>query len=156
MFFVNISNFNETSDYDYYEYGDDKPAPPGKGFFTTQTAPLFLIILLPIISLKSPTFFTKFNSVGTLNVFFLLGVVFYLSGSWGINASFTDDQSPIYIPMYLPSFPSLSGMMALGLFIHNAVITIMKNNRYQENNVRYTPEFHTYASCLSRFAIFKT
>jgi len=27
-------------------------------------------------------------------------------------------------------------MMALGLFIHNAIITIMKNNRYQENNTR--------------------
>ena len=37
--------------------------------------------------------------------------------------------------MYKDSFPSLSGMMALGLFIHNAIITIMKNNKYQENNV---------------------
>ena len=28
-------------------------------------------------------------------------------------------------------------MMALGLFIHNAIITIMKNNRNQENNVSF-------------------
>ena len=27
-------------------------------------------------------------------------------------------------------------MMALGLFIHNAILTIVKKNRCQENNVR--------------------
>jgi len=26
--------------------------------------------------------------------------------------------------------------LALGLFIHNAIITIMSNNKHQENNVR--------------------
>merc|ERR1712223_933657 len=104
--------------------------------FTPKTAPLFLIFLLPVISLKSPTFFTKFNSVGTLNVFFLIGVVIFLGSSWGLNVNFSDETSEIYVPMFKKSFPSLSGMMALGLFIHNAIITIMKNNRNQENNSR--------------------
>ena len=100
-----------------------------------------MLILLPMVSIKSPTFFTKFNSVGTLNVFFLIGVVIYLGSSWGFNVDFNDTTSDIYVPMFKSSFPSLSGMMALGLFIHNAVITIMKNNRHQENNVSINLSF---------------
>ncbi len=138
MFIVNITNFNQSNfeDYDFdYDSTSNGSNDDPSWIFTPKTAPLFLIILLPMISLKSPTIFTKFNSVGTLNVFFLLGVIMFLGGSWGINASFTDPESPDYIPMFKKSFPSLSGMMALGLFIHNAIITIVKNNRYQENNV---------------------
>ena len=105
-------------------------------YFNKKTAPLYLILLLPVISVKSPTFFTKFNSLGTLNVFFLIGVVMFLGGSWGFHVDFQDPTSFEYVPLFKSSFPSLSGMMALGLFIHNAIITIMKNNRYQENNVR--------------------
>ena len=104
-------------------------------YFNHQTVPLFLIVVLPMISLKSPTIFTKFNSVGTINVFFLIGLVIFLGASWGINADFEHEDSVVFTPMYKDSFPSLSGMMALGLFIHNAIITIMKNNKYQENNV---------------------
>ena len=104
-------------------------------YFTKTIAPMFLIVLLPFVSIKNPTVFTKFNSVGTLNVFFLIGVVFFLGFSWGFNTDFEDASSDSYVPMFKPSFPALSGMMALGLFLHNAVITILKNNRYQENNV---------------------
>ena len=87
--------------------------------------------------LKSPTFFTKFNSLGTINIVFLIGVVFYFASQWGINANMDDIHSEHYIPMFKKSFPSLSGMMALGFFIHNAILTILKKNRYQENNVRF-------------------
>ena len=104
--------------------------------FPPQIVPLFLIILLPLICLKSPTFFTKFNSLGTANIFFLIGVVFYFATKWGINANFGDINADDYIPMFKNTFPSLSGMMALGLFIHNAILTIVKKNRCQENNVR--------------------
>ena len=38
------------SDFDYY--------------WNSQTVPCFLIVLLPLISLRSITFFTKFNSLG--------------------------------------------------------------------------------------------
>ena len=31
---------------------------------------------------------------------------------------------------------NFSGILALGLFIHNAIITIMSNNKHQEHNVR--------------------
>ena len=59
----------------------------------------------------------------------------FLGGSWGLHVDFSNPESDEYVPMFKGTFPSLSGMMALGLFIHNAIITIMKNNRYQENNV---------------------
>ena len=138
MFIVNVTAYNESSFIDY----DTDDTPVENKIFNAKTAPLFLMVLLPMISLKSPTFFTKFNSIGTLNVFFLIGVVFFLGASWGVNANFIDVDSDFYIPLYKNSFPSLSGMMALGLFIHNAVITIMKNNRHQENNVSLSFSFN--------------
>ena len=110
-------------------------------FFTPKTAPLYLLFLLPVVSLKSATFFTKFNSIGTLNIFFLMSVILYLSSTWGINVDLWNFDSPFYVPSFKSTFPSLSGMMALGLFIHNAVITIMKNNRHQENNVSRSINF---------------
>ena len=119
---------------------------------------MFLTILLPLISLKSATFFTKFNSLGTLNIFFLIGVVFYLAITWGIHADISDVNSDAYIPMFKDSFPSLSGMMALGLFIHNAIITIIKKNRYQENNVLFSilflPVFNDHLKNNSKFIYF--
>jgi len=109
---------------------------PKETFFMAQITPFILLILMPMICLKSPTFFTKFNSLGTINIVFLIGVVFYFASQWGINANLDDIHSEHYIPMFKKSFPSLSGMMALGFFIHNAILTILKKNRYQENNQR--------------------
>ena len=135
-------NGSNVSGFQLLDFVHDDPAPAST-IFTKKTAPLFLVAMLPVISLKSPTFFTKFNSVGTLNVFFLIGVVIFLGASWGFNVDFSAVESPMYVPMYANTFPSLSGMMALGLFIHNAIITIMKNNRHQENNVSFILKYDT-------------
>ena len=70
-----------------------------------------------------------------------MSVILYLSSTWGINVDLWNFDSPFYVPSFKSTFPSLSGMMALGLFIHNAVITIMKNNRHQENNVSRSINF---------------
>lgn len=32
-------------------------------------------------------------------------------------------------------FPQLTGVLTLAFFIHNCIITLMKNNKHQENNV---------------------
>jgi hypothetical protein len=46
------------------------------GQFTT--VPLFLILFLfPLINLKSATFFTKFNALGTVSILFILSSVLY-------------------------------------------------------------------------------
>ena len=46
------------------------------GQFTT--VPLFLILFLfPLVNLKSATFFTKFNALGTVSILFILSSVLY-------------------------------------------------------------------------------
>jgi len=105
------------------------------GQFTT--VPLFLVILVfPMINLKSATFFTKFNALGTVSIIFILTSVLFRCYEWGINADFSDPTSEQFIPLIKSSFPSLTGILALGLFIHNAIITIMSNNKHQEHNGR--------------------
>jgi len=101
------------------------------------TVPLFLIIILfPLVNLKSATFFTKFNALGTVSICFITTSVLYRCYEWGLHADFKDTSSPEYVPLYANSFPSLTGILALGLFIHNAIITIMSNNEKPENNGR--------------------
>ncbi|GLG98909.1 Putative amino acid permease F13H10.3 [Gryllus bimaculatus] len=101
------------------------------------TVPVFLVLIIgPLINFKSATFFTKFNSLGTLSVLYLVLFVLIKAISWGINVDFTNVSSPLYAPSFLPSFPALSGMLALSFFIHNIIISIMRNNRNQEKNGR--------------------
>ena len=59
------------------------------------------------LTLILATLFTIYNFAGTLNVFFLIGTVYF----------------------------ALPALITLGLYIHDAVITILKNKRHQENNV---------------------
>lgn len=106
-------------------------------YWSLKTSPLLLVfILYPITNFKSATFFTKFNSLGTVSILYIFSSVMYRCYEWGLNADFTDSSSSQYIPLYRSSFPSLTGILALGLFIHNAIITIMGNNRNQEKNGR--------------------
>lgn len=44
-------------------------------------------------------------------------------------------DSPISV--YSWKFPSLTGTLALSYFIHNAVLTILRNQKHPENNVRF-------------------
>ncbi|XP_059689664.1 neutral amino acid transporter 9 isoform X2 [Gavia stellata] len=68
----------------------------------SRTVPFYLIaVLLPLLNLKSPSFFAKFN-----------------------------------VLEFRILFPQLTGVLTLAFFIHNCVITLLQNNRNQENNVR--------------------
>ncbi|KAG8238087.1 hypothetical protein J437_LFUL012194 [Ladona fulva] len=119
------------------------------------TVPIFLaVIVFPLVNFRSATFFTKFNSLGTLSVIYLIIFVIAKAASWGIhinpspiNNLLVNGTIPIgsgvlkeimdvTTPLFLPSFPALSGMLALSFFIHNIIINIMRNNKYQENNGR--------------------
>jgi len=71
-------------------------------------------------------------------VAFLIGIVISYARQWGINVDFTNPSLPEYTPLFRWSLFSLSGTLGLGLFIHNAIITIMRNNKHQENNARDT------------------
>ncbi|KAF2901699.1 hypothetical protein ILUMI_04489 [Ignelater luminosus] len=97
-----------------------------------STVPILLaVFMFPLLNFKSATFFTKFNSIGTLSVLYLLAFVAFKSYSWGINM----DDWKIEFNLK-PTFCALSGMLSLSYFIHNIIINIMRNNRYQENNGR--------------------
>ncbi|XP_071492458.1 sodium-coupled neutral amino acid transporter 9 homolog [Diadema antillarum] len=103
----------------------------------TGTVPLFLcFLILPLIHIKSPTFFTKFNSLGTLSVAFLLIYVCVRAAKWGIHIDFNNVNSDEYVQLFHWRFPSLSGLLALGYFIHNAISAITQNQAHPENNGR--------------------
>lgn len=97
-----------------------------------STVPLFLaVIMFPLLNFKSATFFTKFNSLGTISVAYLLIFVAVKGGIWGINIPSWSIEFELK-----NTFCALSGMLSLSFFIHNIIISIMKNNRHQEKNGR--------------------
>lgn len=71
-----------------------------------------------------------------MSVMYLIIFVFVKSASWGVNIDIKNTSSINYSPLAMPSFPATSGMLALSFFIHNIIITIMKSNADQKNNVR--------------------
>lgn len=77
------------------------------------------------------------QNTGTLSVLYLLIFVVVKWYEFGINLNFVDDSSPSFVPLFKSSCPALSGMLSLAFFIHNSIITILKNNRHQKNNVSY-------------------
>lgn len=98
-----------------------------------HTVPLFLIaVLFPLCSVKSPTFFTKFNSLGTLSVAYIVVFIITKASIWGIHMDFKHDS----IPMFKTSFPALTGILTLAYFIHNCILSIMRNQENPKNNAR--------------------
>lgn len=71
---------------------------------------------------------------GTASVMYLIVFVVIKSASWGVNMSKVEWAMSWTIQ---PTFPVLSGLLAMSFFIHNIVINIMQNNRDQEKNVSY-------------------
>lgn len=72
--------------------------------------------------------------IGTISIVYLIIFVMIKSISWGINM----DQIEWHMSWIIrPTFPALTGMLALSFFIHNIIITIMQNNRNQEKNVNF-------------------
>eukprot|EP00069_Balaena_mysticetus_P017639 bmy_10768T0 len=43
---------------------------------------------------------------------------------------------PLFLLEIRFQFPQLTGVLTLAFFIHNCIITLLKNNKNQENNVR--------------------
>ncbi|CAK1550381.1 unnamed protein product [Leptosia nina] len=95
------------------------------------TVPLYVaVIVFPLLNFRNVSFFTKFNSLGTLSVLYLLIFVVVKSASWGVNLN---------VPMTSRGgldAAVLSGMLALSFYIHNIIVTIMSNNKRQDKNGR--------------------
>ncbi|KAH3693263.1 hypothetical protein DPMN_192667 [Dreissena polymorpha] len=102
-----------------------------------KTVPFILIaVLLPLISFKSPTFFTKFNAMGTISVTYLVCFAMKNAISWGIHLEFHDTTSPSYVTEFRDHFPAISGIAALAYFVHNAVLAMARVEKHPENMVR--------------------
>ena len=102
-----------------------------------KSVPLVLVIPFAILlNIRNPKIFTYFNSLGAISVFVMFGFVLSKAFEWGFNIDFVDPSSIEYSPLFKSSFMALCGTLSLAYFIHNCIITIMKSNRHQENNVR--------------------
>lgn len=104
----------------------------------TDTVPFYLIaLLLPLLNFRSASFFARFTFLGTISVVYLIFLVTFKTIRLGFHLEFHwFDTSMFFVPEFRLLFPQLTGVLTLAFFIHNCIITLMKNNKHQENNVR--------------------
>uniref|UniRef100_F1L1V1 Amino acid permease n=1 Tax=Ascaris suum TaxID=6253 RepID=F1L1V1_ASCSU len=101
------------------------------------SVPIYLaVVTLPLLSFKSATFFTKFNMLGTISVVYLMSFVASKAHDCGINVNFTDATSEHFAELFRWRFPALTGTLTLSYFLHNVVLTILRNQKHPENNAR--------------------
>ncbi|XP_019373400.1 PREDICTED: sodium-coupled neutral amino acid transporter 9 isoform X3 [Gavialis gangeticus] len=104
----------------------------------SKTVPFYLIVvLLPLLNLKSPSFFAKFNVLGTVSVVYLIFLVTVKAAHLGFHIEFSwFTSNKFFVPEFRILFPQFTGVLTLAFFIHNCVITLLQNNKNKENNVR--------------------
>uniref|UniRef100_A0A915P5Y4 Amino acid transporter transmembrane domain-containing protein n=1 Tax=Meloidogyne floridensis TaxID=298350 RepID=A0A915P5Y4_9BILA len=131
--------------------------------------PLILAFcIFPLLNFRSPGFFMRFNGLGTISVVYLICFTLIKSAECGLNLDFTNHLSKNYIQLFNWKFPALTGTLALAYFIHNAILTILRNQKHPENNARdlligyflsagcyiiislfFFTTFPTYRNCIS-------
>ncbi|XP_068728125.1 sodium-coupled neutral amino acid transporter 9 homolog isoform X4 [Montipora capricornis] len=67
---------------------------------------------------------------GTLSVLYILIFSITKASIWGIHMDFST------LPMFKTSFPALTGILTLAYFIHNCILSIMRNQEQPKNNAR--------------------
>uniref|UniRef100_A0A3B3UZJ0 Neutral amino acid transporter 9 n=1 Tax=Poecilia latipinna TaxID=48699 RepID=A0A3B3UZJ0_9TELE len=73
----------------------------------------------------------------TISVIYLIVLVTIKASHLGFHLEFHwFGPSQFYVPEFRLFFPQLTGVLTLAFFIHNCIITLMKSNKNQENNVR--------------------
>lgn len=98
---------------------------------------ILVLILGPIMCLRSVSIFLRFNIVGTLSVFFLLGFAFFKAANWGfVHLNWEDPDSPHYVHLFRWNFPIYTGVLSLALFIHNCLTTLLRTQKEPANNGR--------------------
>ncbi|XP_044000166.1 sodium-coupled neutral amino acid transporter 9 [Gambusia affinis] len=120
-------------------YGNDSSGSSFDLYWSkTSTIPLYLIILLlPLLCFRSASFFARFTFLGTISVIYLIVLVTIKASRLGFHLEFHwFGPSQFYVPEFRLLFPQLTGVLTLAFFIHNCIITLMKSNKNQENNVR--------------------
>uniref|UniRef100_A0A8C9UZW1 Neutral amino acid transporter 9 n=1 Tax=Scleropages formosus TaxID=113540 RepID=A0A8C9UZW1_SCLFO len=73
----------------------------------------------------------------TISVIYLIFLVTLKAFQLGFHLEFHWFHSTeFFVPEFRLFFPQLTGVLTLAFFIHNCIITLMKNNRDQKKNVR--------------------
>uniref|UniRef100_A0AAY4DV22 Neutral amino acid transporter 9 n=1 Tax=Denticeps clupeoides TaxID=299321 RepID=A0AAY4DV22_9TELE len=73
----------------------------------------------------------------TLSVVYLITLVTIKAIRLGFHLEFHwFESTAFFVPEFRPLFAQFTGVLTLAFFIHNCIITLMKNNKHQENNVR--------------------
>lgn len=128
VLYLSYSNSSCATDTDLFELWWSK----------TNTIPFYLILLLlPLLNFRSAAFFARFTFLGTISVVYLIILVTLKAFRLGFHLEFHwFDSTQFYVPEFRLLFPQLTGVLTLAFFIHNCIITLMKSNRHQENNVR--------------------
>lgn len=95
------------------------------------------------MSKKDISLFIKLNSIGVLFVciilIFILSYGFYAFSNTTFVISNEDhdfESHERHISLFRSQFNSLAGMMTLGYYLHNIGLSITKDSRYPENNIR--------------------
>uniref|UniRef100_UPI00358FB59D neutral amino acid transporter 9-like isoform X1 n=1 Tax=Myxine glutinosa TaxID=7769 RepID=UPI00358FB59D len=104
-----------------------------------KTVPFYLIVLiLPLLNFPSVNFFARFNNIGTLAIFYLIILVTIKVSQLGfhMDVHWISCNDLHYVPEFRKTFPTMIGILSQAFFLHNCIITVMKNNRHQKNNVR--------------------
>ncbi|XP_022373861.1 sodium-coupled neutral amino acid transporter 9 isoform X2 [Enhydra lutris kenyoni] len=80
---------------------------------------------------------TNDSNPGTVSVLYLIFLVTFKAIHLGFHLEFHwFMQTEYFVPEIRFQFPQLTGVLTLAFFIHNCIITLLKNNKNQENNVR--------------------
>ncbi|XP_026074937.1 sodium-coupled neutral amino acid transporter 9-like [Carassius auratus] len=136
--YPNLDPDGDGSTFQYSAGGNSTGAVFDHWWSKTNTIPFYLIVLLlPLLNFRSASFFARFTFLGTLSVVYLIILVTYKAIRLGFHLEFHwFDSSEFFVPEFRSLCPQLTGVLTLAFFIHNCIITLMKNNKHQENNVR--------------------
>nr|VZI25558.1 unnamed protein product [Spirometra erinaceieuropaei] len=101
----------------------------------TRTVPGWLLLLIfPLISIRSPTFFTKFTALGTVSILYIFILTFAKAGIWGIHVNFSEPAHLNFVPHTLPTFQlQFTALCSQPL---PDIESIMRCNKNQKNNAR--------------------
>lgn len=72
-----------------------------------------------------------------MSLVYLMLFVLVKAWGWGVNINLKDPDSVYYSSLFKPSFFITSGILAMSYFLQNIVISIMRSNRNQKNNVSF-------------------
>eukprot|EP00053_Salpingoeca_punica_P013778 m.124771 g.124771 ORF g.124771 m.124771 type:complete len:548 (-) comp16303_c0_seq1:290-1933(-) len=105
--------------------------------WSKKYVPIYLVIILfPLVNMKSLTFFTKLNALGVLSIAYIIFFVIF-------NAAQPEDRdSPSggfhmdHAVEFKSSFAALTGVLCMSFFIHNGCLSIMRNQRNPHHNTR--------------------